>query len=98
MATATQLGKIGALVARVAALDGKQRGMRIEADEWNDLIAVLRGLLDLEKAQEASLQSELEDVFALKGHQHVGEIGLADLDTDLRSRVGTDGGGIATRQ
>lgn len=98
MATATQLGKIGALVERIAALDNKQRGMRIEADEWNDLVAVVRGLLDIEKTQESSLESELEEVFALKGHQHVGEIGLEDLDTDLRSRVGADGGGISTRQ
>ena len=43
--------RIDGLNDRLTPLAGKQRGMRIEAEEWNTLIDVLRGLLAIDRAQ-----------------------------------------------
>ena len=52
MPATNQLSKIVDLVDRVSKLDGKQRGMRIEADDWNALVGVLQGMLEVDRAQE----------------------------------------------
>jgi hypothetical protein len=96
-AISSQLGRIGALVDKLDPLRAKRRGMRIEADEWNALVDVVGGMLELERAQESSLQSELEEEFSPKNHHHIGEIGIESLDPELQARFSADGGGVATR-
>jgi hypothetical protein len=96
MAT-TQLGRIGGLTAQLDPLGGKQRGMRIEADEWNALVGVVAGLLRFERDQEESLHAELAGEFAPKAHHHVGDIAIDSLDTELQSRLASDGATISTR-
>ena len=88
MAATTQLAKIADLTERLAPLAGKQRGMPIEHDDWNALVDVLRGLLEIDHAQEDSAQSDLEQRFALKEHDHLGQVTLAWLDPSLQSAVG----------
>src|SRR5690242_15798860 len=98
MAATTQLAKIADLTERLAPLAGKQRGMPIEHDDWNALVDVLRGLLEIDHAQEDSAQSDLEQRFAPKSHDHLGQVTLAWLDPSLQSTVGDGGGGgVATR-
>src|SRR5262245_55094181 len=97
MATTTLLERIGGLTAQLDPLAGKQRGMRIEADEWNALVGVVAGLLRLERDQEDSLRDELADEFALKDHHHVGDVGIDSLDTELQARFAADGATISTR-
>src|SRR5262249_42146199 len=97
MAATTQLSKIADLTERLGPLAGKQRGMPIETDEWNTIVDVLRGLLEIDHAQEDSAQSDLEQRFALKDHDHLGQVTLAWLDPSLQSSVGDGGGGVATR-
>jgi len=46
MAQATnQLNRIALLVDKVTPVGNKQRGMRIEADDWNTLVDVALGIL-----------------------------------------------------
>jgi hypothetical protein len=97
MAAVPQLERIAALVVRLGPLGGKQRGNRIEADEWNALVEVLESLLEIERAQERSTEATLEERFALKDHKHIGDIGLESLDPDLRSRLADGGGSISAR-
>ena len=54
MATTNQLERIGALVDRLGPLAAKTRGMRIEAGEWNTLVDIVLGVLQVERAQAES--------------------------------------------
>src|SRR3954449_9815727 len=92
----SQLQRIADLVDRAGAISKKQRGMRIEAEEWNSLVDILLGVLQIERLHEQSQQTQLEDRFAPRQHEHLGEVTLAWLDADLQSRVG-GGGGVSTR-
>jgi len=99
MATTLQLERIGALVDKLDPLDAKQRGMRIEADEWNALVDVLRGVLEIDRTQEDGVQTNLARAFAAIDHQHLGQVSLSWLDADLQARVGgaQDGGSVSVR-
>src|SRR5262245_12036125 len=97
MAATTQLAKIADLTQRLAPLGGKQRGMPIEHDERNTIVDVLRGLLEIDHAQEDSAQSDLEQRFALKSHDHLGQVTLAWLDPSLQSSLSDGGDGVTTR-
>ena len=97
MPISTLLGRIDGLATQLDPLGGKRRGMRIEADEWNALVDVVAGLIRIERDEEESLHAELADEFAPKAHQHVGEIGIDSLDSELQSRLAADGGGVSTR-
>ena len=46
----TQLTAISEMVDRIRRLAGKQRGMPIQADDWNALVDVLCGVLELQYA------------------------------------------------
>jgi hypothetical protein len=94
---ADNLERIAALVDRLGPLAGKARGMRIEAAELNALVEVLQGLLQVERAQEQTAQSQLEERFALKSHEHLGEVSLAWLDADLQARTGGSDSSLSTR-
>jgi hypothetical protein len=98
MAEATsQLQRIASLVEQAGSISKKQRGMRIEAEDWNLLVDILLGVLQVERLQEESQQTQLEEKFALRNHEHLGEVSLAWLDPDLQSRIG-GGGNVSTRQ
>ena len=91
------LSVFGELVDRLSPLADKRRGMRIEADEWNGLVAVVQRLLEFEYTQEKTLTAEFEQAFAPSAHAHPGEIGISSLDPELQARLGGDGGGVGTR-
>lgn len=97
MAATNQLQRIASLVERLGPIAKKQRGMRIEAEEWNALVDVLLGVLQVDRAQEESTRTALEQRFATKVHDHLGEVGLSWLDADLQSRTGAQQGSIPTR-
>jgi len=80
MAQATnQLNRIALLVDKVTPVGNKQRGMRIEADDWNTLVDVALGILQLDRLQEQRSGNLLEERFALKDHEHLGEVSIAWL-------------------
>ncbi|MDB6062012.1 MAG: hypothetical protein JWM78_2115 [Verrucomicrobiaceae bacterium] len=88
MATSLQLERIAALVEKLDPVANKQRGMRIEADEWNVLIDVLRGILQIDRTQEDSAQTGFEQRFAAIDHTHIGQVDITWLDADLQARLG----------
>jgi len=92
VATTGRLDTIAALTDQLAPLGDRQRGMPIEAEQWNTLVTVLRGILEIDRAQETGLAQSLADTFAKAGHQHLGEVTLSWLDPDMQGRV-TDGSG-----
>jgi hypothetical protein len=98
MAEATsQLNRIADLVERTRVIGGKQRGMRIEADEWNTLVEVLLGVLQIDRLQEQGLSAQLEAHFAPREHEHLGEVNIAWLEPGLQSGLsGRDS--VSTRQ
>lgn len=97
MATTTQLQKIAELVDQLAPVGNKQRGMPIEADEWNTIVKVLSGILEVSRAQEEDLQGSLDRRFAPLVHDHLGQVTLAWLDADLQKRISDAGAGVPTR-
>lgn len=99
MAQATnQLNRIALLVDKVTPVGNKQRGMRIEADDWNTLVDVALGILQLDRLQEQRSGNLLEERFALKDHEHLGEVSIAWLDADLQARLGGASAPVSTRQ
>ena len=97
MATGTQLERIAGLSDRVTPLRGKQRGMRIEADDWNSLVDAFLGILEVERVQEGGGESILDQRFAGRNHAHLGEVDADWLDTDLQTRLSGGVGSISTR-
>jgi len=95
--TTSQLQRIADLVERASGISRKQRGMRIEADEWNTLVDVLLGILQVDRLQEMSQDTQLELRFALRDHDHLGQVSVAWLDPDLQSRL-SGPGGVSTRE
>jgi hypothetical protein len=97
MSTASQLERIAKIVEQLSPLGSKQRGMRIEASEWNQLVAALREVLEIDRAQEVTAQQRLEEGFARNVHEHLGQVDLAWLDSDLQSRLSEGPGSLSTR-
>ncbi|HNG38634.1 MAG TPA: hypothetical protein PK981_06270, partial [Accumulibacter sp.] len=89
--------RIDGLNDRLTPLAGKQRGMRIEAEEWNTLIDVLRGLLAIDRAQEQIVGAELAGNYAPRDHQHLQQVAADWLDAELRASLGNGGGDIPSR-
>ncbi len=96
MATATQLERIAALVDKVTPLGNKQRGMPIEADDWNTLVSVLTGILEIDHTQETGGSQVLATRFAAIDHDHLGEVTSEWLAADLQGSFG--GLGIEARR
>lgn len=90
--TSSQFGRIAALIERAGKLSGKARGMRIEAEDWNALVDILSGALDVSRLQEESQQVQLEQQFAPRHHEHLGEVSATWLDADLQKSAGGGGG------
>jgi hypothetical protein len=88
MAGAEPLDRIGALAAGLAPLGAMQRGMPIEADDWNVLVATLQGILELDRGQFDALRGALADAYAPTVHEHLGTVSVAWLASDLQARVG----------
>lgn len=97
MTVTNQLERIAGLVERLGPIAKKQRGMRIEAEQWNALVDVLLGVLQVDRAQEESTQVSLEQRFATKVHEHLGRIGITWLDPDLQTRLGGQQSSVTTR-
>ncbi|MEN3333440.1 MAG: hypothetical protein V7641_2805 [Blastocatellia bacterium] len=94
----TQLERIAGLVDKLGPIATKQRGDRIEAQEWNTLVEVLLGVLQLDRLQEQRTENLLDQRFATKDHEHLGQVSLTWLDADLQARLGGGDNSIATRQ
>ena len=93
----SQLNRIADLVQRVGVIGGKQRGMRIEAEEWNALVDVLLGVLQVDRLQEQSQHAQLDERFAPREHEHLGEVNVAWLEPSLQNGLaGRDA--VSTRQ
>src|SRR5215213_6569203 len=97
MPATNQLPRIAELVDRLAPIGNKQRGMPIEHDEWNTLVDVMRGILEVDHAQEDSAQQTLEQRFALADHDHLGQVSLSWLDPSVQSSVGGGGASVSSR-
>jgi hypothetical protein len=95
MATVEQLERIAKLSAALAPLAGKQRGMRIEADDWNALVGAVKGVLEVDRAQEEASSGSLADAYATRVHEHLGTVSIAWLASDLQARVGDAGGTVS---
>lgn len=96
MSDTNQLERIKGLADRLTPLADKTRGMRIEAEQWNTLVEVLRGILDIDRTQENVVTNVIREECAPKDHQHLGQVGMDWLDTETRARL-TGGGGAVSR-
>jgi hypothetical protein len=99
MAATTQLTRISGLAERLGVLASKQRGMRIEAEDWNTLVAVIGGILEVDRAQEQATAVKLEERFAPRTHDHLGQVTAAWLAPELQDRLGdgSGSGSVSTR-
>lgn len=90
MAEASQLEKIAGLVEQLGPLGAKTRGMRIEAEEWNALVGVLGGVLEVERIHERTDKVTLDETAAARDRLEV-------IDGELQARLAENGGSISTR-
>jgi hypothetical protein len=95
MASTDQLKKVAELTDRLTGLGDKRRGNTIEATDWNGLVGVLQGVLEIDRVQEDSTSTRLEEQFAAKTHQHIGEVSKEWLDPELRQAVLASGSTVA---
>src|SRR5437867_4954696 len=92
----SQLQRIADLVQRAGTIAAKQRGMRIEAEDWNTIVDILLGVLQIDRLQEQSQAAQLEQRFALRDHEHLGEVNVAWLEPSLQSGL-AGSNGVTTR-
>ena len=76
MASTAQLKRIADLADRLQLVADKRRGLPIEADDWNTLVAVLRALLEIERVQEDTSGTRLDAQYAPADHAHIGAVGI----------------------
>ena len=88
----SQFSRITALIERTGKLSGKVRGMRIEAEDWNALVDIVSGTLDVSRLREEGQQVQLEQQFAARDHDHLGEVSATWLDADLQRSAGSGAG------
>lgn len=92
MVSTGRLDRIAALTDLLAGVGGRSRGEPIEAEQWNTIVDVLQGVLEIDRAQENGLAQQLIDSFAPLQHEHLGQVSLAWLDADLQNRLVAGGG------
>jgi hypothetical protein len=97
VAATDQLDRISKLIDALTPLGNKQRGMRIEADEWNRLVTTMLDILAIDKTQETTTRLLLEGSFAAKDHQHLGQVETVWLDPVLQQRISEGGGSLSVR-
>lgn len=90
MADPSQLEKIAGLVEQLGPLGAKAKGMRIEAEEWNALVGVLGGVLEVERVHERTDRSTLEETASTRNR-------LETIDGELQARLAENGGSVSTR-
>ena len=83
---------IASLTDKLATLGGKKRGMAIEADDWNALVAVLQGALEIDRTQDDQTNVQLAATYAPVVHQHLSEVSTAWLDADLQAKTAASSG------
>jgi hypothetical protein len=84
--------KIAALSDKLAPLAQKKTGMPIEADDWNALVAVVQGVLEVDRTQDDQQLAQLSQGFAPIGHEHLGQVTAAWLAPDLQAKLSAAGG------
>jgi hypothetical protein len=92
VATAEQLEKIAKLADLLVPLARKQRGMPIEADDWNTLVSTMHGILDIDRVQEQTSRAALDEGYAPRVHEHLGTVDFAWLAADLQAELDRTGG------
>ena len=92
MAGTGRLDRIAALTDLLAGVGGRQRGEPIEAEQWNTIVDVIQGVLEIDRAQENGLAQQLIDSFSPLQHEHLGQVSFAWLDADLQNRLVAGGG------
>lgn len=97
MPATNQLQKISALVDQLSPIGQKARGMSINAEDWNTLVKVLTGMLEIDRAQEETAQSSLDQHFAPLVHEHLGQVNATWLDAGLQTSFAEGGTGVSTR-
>jgi BMFP domain-containing protein YqiC len=86
------------VAAQLEPLGGKARGMRLPADDWNRLVAVLvDALVKVGRVQDA-VGASLRGQFAPIEHAHPGEVTALWLEPELRNQLATGGETLPTRQ
>jgi hypothetical protein len=91
------LERIVELGDRLIPLGHKTQGMRIEAGEWNTLVEVLAGVLEIDRAQDSGQTAVLANRFAAREHEHLGAVTTAWLDAELQARLGDGGSTVGLR-
>ncbi len=89
---ADQLKRLADLSERLKGLDEKRRGNPIEADDWNAIVSVIKGILEIDRVQEDAATGRLEERFAAKNHEHLCEVGRDWLDADLQKNLASGAG------
>ncbi len=97
MASTQQLEKIGELTDRLSSLGEKRRGNPIEADDWNELVDVMRGVLEIDRSQEDASALRLAQEFAQVGHSHLGQVNQDWLEPQLRQALVSESAGIQAK-
>lgn len=91
MTAASRAQQIAELAEQVAPLGNKARGMRLAADDWNQVVQILSALLRIDQQQDEDTGARLDEAYARKDHQHLGEVTLEWLDASLQSRLASGG-------
>lgn len=97
MPATNQLRKISTLLEQISPLGHKARGMPINPEDWNTLVQVLTGMLEIDHAQEETAQSSLDQHFAPLQHEHVGQVTSSWLDPGVQASFAESGAGVSTR-
>lgn len=98
MTAATRAKQIAELSDQIVPLGKKARGMRLTADDWNQIVSVVSAMLGIDRAQDDDTESRLDAAYARADHQHPGQVTLEWLDADLQARLASGDGPIAMRQ
>ena len=93
-----QLDRIAALIDRLRPLASKQRGMPVEAEDWNTLVDAVVGVIGIAREQERGAGTQLEERFASRAHEHLSEVDIGWLDADLKSSLSQTESTVSTRQ
>ena len=93
-----QLDRIAALIDRLRPLASKQRGMPVEAEDWNTLVDAVVGVIGIAREQQRGAGTQLEERFAPRAHEHLSEVDIGWLDADLKSNLAQTESTVSTRQ
>src|SRR5690348_3588647 len=95
--TPNQLAQIAALTDVLTPLGGKVRGERIDAYDRNAIVNGLAGILGIDKNQEQVVSAGLDQNFARKDHEHIGQVTIDWLDPSLKATLADAGSSVSVR-